>query len=148
MRSNDGDNNGQGSSSSSHSDVNNGIAKQETDGSNVAAVELLPNEEIKRETVTDDIPFIAFENPDIEEARALYGKVENKHKKCPQTRKKYPQTGYKCSMCKFVAKRKWLLALHRQWHITQKPYKCRFCQTRFSSRSKCKLHLVKHAKSE
>lgn len=101
-------------------------------------MDVLPNEEIKREIMDDDIPIVTFENPDIAEARALYG---NKHKK-------YLQKGYKCSLCKFVAQRKWLLAIHRQWHITQKPYKCRVCYARFSSRSKCKLHSLKHAKSQ
>lgn len=100
------------------------------------AVDLLPKEEIKRNFMDDDLPIIEFENPDIVKAKAMYG---NK-------RKKFPKKGYKCSMCKYVAKRKWLLALHRQRHFTEKPYKCRICHKRYSSRSKSKLHTSKHAK--
>lgn len=100
--------------------------------------DLLPNDEIKREIMEADLPIIAFENPDIAEARALYG---NK-------RKKYLKKRFKCYMCKYVANRKWLLALHRQWHLTETPYKCRICNKRFSTRTECKHHSLKHVKLE
>lgn len=135
--SSDSDNSGQGNSGSSNND-NNTIMKHENDGSSgsMMAVNLLPNEDIKREIMDDDLPIIAFENPDIAKAKARNGNKQKKHM----------QKRFKCSMCKYVAKRKWILALHRQWHLTEKPYKCRYCPKRFNLRSKCKRHSMKHAK--
>lgn len=95
-----------------------------------------PADEIKHEIMDANLPIITFENPDIAEAKALYG---NK-------RKNYLKKRFKCGMCKYIANRKWMLALHRQWHLTEKPFKCRTCNERFSTRSECKHHSLKHVK--
>lgn len=144
--SSDSDNNGQGNNSSGSNNDNNSNVS-------VMAVDGLPNAEIKREMMAVDLPIIEFENPDIAQAKAKYG---HKHKyvhfnsmRTHQNRlmkkKKYPKKGYKCTMCKYVAERKWLLAMHRQWHLSERPFKCRICQKRFSSRNKRELHQLKHA---
>lgn len=84
-----GDNDGHGSSSSSNKD--NNIIKYENDDSNVSMMannasdelpaDLLPNDEIKHEIMEADLPIIAFENPDIAVARALYGNKRKKYLK-------------------------------------------------------------------
>lgn len=99
-------------------------------------VDSMPNVEIKCEIMDADLPIVTFENSDMAAARALYG---NK-------RKKYLKKYYKCSTCTYVTGRKWMLTLHRQWHLTEKPYRCRICDKRFSTQNECKRHSLKHVK--